>query len=358
MGVQRKPLTEHQVRVLAWVADGCPAGVWDDHSYKRSVYALADRGLVTVDRRRGSWSAQVTDDGRHYLMHHQYRTAPTRHESGGSVVRDKGPQTEAEVSPADLLVALESRDGVLTVPDPPAAVRASYRRAISRLIADGGVPEARVLRHTGRDRGDQVIRLLAREDNDEREQKPAPIPVPDSLVSAHPVVRALHDGHPELLDVTEPSRPRALLVLQAIADECDRRGHEFALRPDGSPTFQITAQGIAVGFELLEELESRPVVDEDELAEAKYPWQRVRSAVRKVPSGRLVLRTGPAYSPAFWAAGSAGASPTDCRTSSTTSNGPRRKPSSGRRARSANARSAVRSGSRPRSGRDGSTSRT
>ncbi|WP_419404193.1 hypothetical protein, partial [Micrococcus sp. F3Y] len=90
-------------------------------------------------------------------------------------------------------------------------------------------------------------------------------------------------------------------MLQAIANECDRRGHEFALRSDGSPTFQITAQRIAVGFELLEELESRTVVDEDELAVAKYPWQRVRSAVRKVPSGRLVIRTGPTYSPAFWA---------------------------------------------------------
>lgn len=240
------------------MADGCPAGVWDDHTYKRSVYALADRGLVTVDRRRDSWSAQVTDDGRYYLEHRQYRTAPTRHKSGGSASRGKGRNTEAEVAPADLLAALESEDGVLTVSDPAPAVRASYRRAISRLTVEGAVPDGYVLHHTGRDRGDLVIRLLPREDDATRKDRPAPVPIPDSLASAHAAVRALRDERPELLDVTAPSRPRALLVLQATADE-------------------------------------------DELAEAKYPWQRVRSTVQKVPSGRLVVRTGPSYSPAFWA---------------------------------------------------------
>lgn len=258
MTVHREPLTYRQSRVLAWVADGCPAGVWDDHTYKRSVYALADRGLVTVDRRRDSWSAQVTDDGRYYLEHRQYRTAPTRHKSGGSASRGKGRNTEAEVAPADLLAALESEDGVLTVSDPAPAVRASYRRAISRLTVEGAVPDGYVLHHTGRDRGDLVIRLLPREDDATRKDRPAPVPIPDSLASAHAAVRALRDERPELLDVTAPSRPRALLVLQATADE-------------------------------------------DELAEAKYPWQRVRSTVQKVPSGRLVVRTGPSYSPAFWA---------------------------------------------------------
>jgi hypothetical protein len=45
------------------VADGCPDGVWNDFSYKHVAYALADRGLVTVVRRRRSWQAAVTDDG-------------------------------------------------------------------------------------------------------------------------------------------------------------------------------------------------------------------------------------------------------------------------------------------------------
>lgn len=301
MTVHRKPLDERQVKVLAWVAEGCPEGVWDDHTYKRSVYALGDRGLVRVDRRRGSWSAEVTDDGRYYLEHREYRTAPTRQEPGVSAVRGKGRHTEAELSPADLLAALESGDGVLTIPDPAPAVRASYRRAISRLIGDSAVPEGYVLRHTGRDTGDMVIRLLLREDDAGLPKKFAPIPIPDSLALAHAAVRTLRDERPELLAVAEPSRRRALLVLQAIADECDRRGHEFGLRPDGSPTFQITAKGITLGFEMLEELESRSVVDEDELAEAKYPWQRVRSTVRKVPSNRLVIRTGPAPYPTFWA---------------------------------------------------------
>ncbi|WP_419404217.1 hypothetical protein, partial [Micrococcus sp. F3Y] len=126
------------------------------------MYALADHGLVTVNRRRDSWSAHVTDDGRYYLEHRQYRTAPTRPRSGSSVVRDKGPQTEAEVSPADLLAALESGDGVLAVPNPAPAIRASYRRAISRLDVEDAVPAGYILRHTGRFRGDMVICLLKR----------------------------------------------------------------------------------------------------------------------------------------------------------------------------------------------------
>lgn len=58
-----QPLSDRQMKVLKWVVDGCPDGRWEDYSYKRTTYALNDRGLVTVDRRRNSWSAQVTDDG-------------------------------------------------------------------------------------------------------------------------------------------------------------------------------------------------------------------------------------------------------------------------------------------------------
>ena len=63
------PLSPRQVKVLRWVAEGCPDGVWPDFRYKVTVYALADRGLVTVNRRRHSWQAVITDQGRHYLDH-------------------------------------------------------------------------------------------------------------------------------------------------------------------------------------------------------------------------------------------------------------------------------------------------
>ena len=54
------------LEVLQWVADGCPDGVWQDFAYKHTAYALAERRLMTVDQRRGSWRAAVTDGGRFY----------------------------------------------------------------------------------------------------------------------------------------------------------------------------------------------------------------------------------------------------------------------------------------------------
>ena len=66
-------LSERQLEVLMWIHDGCPGGVWTDFTYKRTTYALADWKLVTVDKRRGSWSASITDDGRYYLEHGTYK---------------------------------------------------------------------------------------------------------------------------------------------------------------------------------------------------------------------------------------------------------------------------------------------
>ena len=40
---------------------------------------------------------------------------------------------------------------------------------------------------------------------------------------------------------------------------------------------------------MYEELERRPVLNEDELSEVKYSWQRVRSTVRDVRSGIAIL---------------------------------------------------------------------
>ena len=74
----RQPLNERQLEVLEWIADGCPDGVWSDFTYKHTCYALADRGLADVDKRKASWSAAITDLGRHYLEHSSYPGEPDR----------------------------------------------------------------------------------------------------------------------------------------------------------------------------------------------------------------------------------------------------------------------------------------
>ncbi|WP_329521827.1 hypothetical protein [Spirillospora sp. NBC_01491] len=46
------------------------------------------------------------------------------------------------------------------------------------------------------------------------------------------------------------TRDRALLITQAIADECDRRGYAFELRDNGEAGFQIVNDDARFEFTL------------------------------------------------------------------------------------------------------------
>jgi hypothetical protein len=64
---QRKTLTEKQVELLRWVADGCSDGVFEDNLHRISAAALRSRGLITVSGRGPTWRAKIAADGRDYL---------------------------------------------------------------------------------------------------------------------------------------------------------------------------------------------------------------------------------------------------------------------------------------------------
>jgi hypothetical protein len=209
-------------------------------------------------------------------------------------------ETQVSVTPQSLLADLATREGMLTIADPSGTVRAAYRSAISRAITESLVPQGCGLRHTGRDRGDLVIRLVRLADEPGRAEPLAPIPLPGDLQHCHEAVAALHDT-PRLLLVSDEARERALRIAQAIAGECGRRGYEFGLRGDGEPSFQVNIGEEDFGFTLAEESEDKEVVDPEKLAAAKYAWQRVPSVIRQVPSGRLVLRLGAGHGSVCWA---------------------------------------------------------
>lgn len=99
-------------------------------------------------------------------------------------------RSRSQVDVGDLLCQLQEAGGVLRVENPDDTVRAAYRRAISAAITSGQLPAGAVLRHTGRDRGDLVIRLTPADD-EPRPAKPAPIDVPASLDDPHWVVGQL-----------------------------------------------------------------------------------------------------------------------------------------------------------------------
>ncbi|MDP7703354.1 hypothetical protein QXK92_11725 [Mycobacterium sp. TY815] len=290
---RNQPLTPRQVEVLQWIAKGCPAGVWQDFTYKTTAYALAVRGLVTVDRRRNKWSAQLTDDGRFYILNGSYPsdTIPNGG-AGSSLNRPKVTDLAAE-----LLVQLTSAGSQLTVPSPTDRQRAMYRRAIHRLITGHHLPEGFVLRHTGRDHGDLTIRLQHDDEGPRRPPSPK-VTVPQSSVAITDAVRDLVSGI--RLPVTEPTMERALRILQAVANECAVRGWSMNRDPEDDGWLKIISSDGAFQLSLREQLVDCDVPDEATLSASKYSWQRIPLQARKVGSGRLTLQLGKYYRTRSW----------------------------------------------------------
>ena len=205
------------------------------------------------------------------------------------------------MSPHELLTRLTSAPQMqLTVPDPVPALRSAYRQAIWRVINERLAPEGLVLRHTGRDRGDLVIQLVVVDEAPAREVLSS-IAVPDRVDGLSELVREVQSAPEAVLPVEDASRERALRILQAVNEECVRRGYSVGLRDDRLPTFQIAVDATIFRFSLLEEYESREVVDPQEVTAARYEWQRLPVTVGRIGSGRLVIRLEDRFHPHSWA---------------------------------------------------------
>jgi excisionase family DNA binding protein len=74
--VARPKLSDRQVEVLRWIADGCPERSWPNETHKNTARALQGRGLAEVGRERKIWTATITEAGRYYLEHGAYEPKP------------------------------------------------------------------------------------------------------------------------------------------------------------------------------------------------------------------------------------------------------------------------------------------
>lgn len=81
----RKTLTQAQLDVLEWIADGCPDGVMDGYEHRIGAAALRKRGLVETNGRGPSWTAEITEAGQRYLARAQEPDAPMPRQSNVSV---------------------------------------------------------------------------------------------------------------------------------------------------------------------------------------------------------------------------------------------------------------------------------
>lgn len=203
-----------------------------------------------------------------------------------------------QITAVRLIEAIEAAGGILRVPDPSDRDRQGYRRAIHAARESGAVPRDLRLRHSGRDRGDLVIRLVPVSDRSPR-PRPEAVPIPDE--EDLPV-----EGSPELarvvasLRTSAKLRPRAFRIIRALIEEATRRGHEAQVGSNGA------VLAIAVGrdrfsFDLFEEDDIVDVVPEAVVATKRFSWQRVSPHSSAVPSGRLVLRLRDGYRQASWA---------------------------------------------------------
>lgn len=163
-------INDVQLLVLRWVADGADLTAPPTPDFKTSAVALANRGLIDLDRRRGHWRADVTDQGRFYLEHGRHPAATTTARTPRSSPPERPssktpPATTAKVAPA-VTAPIET---------PPPKTSAPT------------------------------------------------VPIPSQIRAPHPAIKELVD-YPQRLDVPSEVRRRAHLILHALAQEALRRG--------------------------------------------------------------------------------------------------------------------------------------
>ena len=206
-------LNDRQLSVLRQVAEGDGRVGAHTPDLAVTVYALRSRGLVATPRENGVWTARITESGRFYLHHGRHP--------------DPQPARSGSTDAAGLIRRLEN-EGTLRIVEPDDATRAEYRRAIHAAKQRGMVPEGRILRHTGRNGGDLVIKLDDAENPDETEWNRIRLGGRDQVATVSEL-RNLLQAHPEVLQVSEAVRERALDLVELLSRASVRRGHKLAI---------------------------------------------------------------------------------------------------------------------------------
>ena len=279
-------LKDHQLALLRRVADGPPV-TSNEWTMATSVYALRNRKLVTTTRSGGTWEAVITAAGRFYLEHGDYPpSAPppgsdnepnisTRNVSR-SAKSVKAPPTVGMGGP-ELVDRLRAEGGEITIVNPTQSERHRWRRAIHDATSRRLAPIGQRITHTGRDKGDLVIRLVPIQEREVR-PRPAPVPVPQRLGRPHPIIAATrqhlanyksHTGmsHTGMIDTRRGSGvlalktsralvPRVMRIANALFTAAELRGLTVAA-PAGSPAI-IGAKGHNYPITISEITQRRP----------------------------------------------------------------------------------------------------
>lgn len=306
-------LNQRQIDVLRWIGEGCPADTWTNFTYKTTAAALEWRGLITVSKRGGIWTAAILPAGTHYLATGNYPAGHRLHR-----VRPPRPTVTPVVSPRRA-----------PQPSSPAAIKPTYQ-LVKDIVDAGGVLE-RDLTDDGTNYKHLVAIINGRQIAPDDQQvlvndwaKPGYLvlrlsgvmrdwksgALPERVSKWHPVVAELRADN-RFDNISASLRPRVYRLLHALAREGEARGHKLraSKRPSqygygeqvggivGVIVFDV--DGIRCALSLSEPQDRVPhVATETELAKSKRDtWYRIPTH-DYVKSGRLhiTLATDSGYS--------------------------------------------------------------
>ena len=314
-----RPVTPRQLEVLRWVADGCPQNAWSGDTHKLSARALEARGLITVSRRNGTWSAVLRPAGQHYLGHGEYpRTTASSHglpvhvneeATAAPRTRQRARGTDCQTSPRCATAgqtsasritgrAADLRDqrgrGSLTVESASEQEHANLDAQVRAIRRFGKLPPGLQLLVKQPSWSKRVLTIVPLPDWMSAE--PVPVPVPPQLRNPHPAVAALRDS--DRLPVSGPPRNRALRLLQALATAAAERSYGVTFPHSRSDPYgyqerdldhlRFGVRGHDVGVRVVQLKDrSKHVPTARELAEKqRYSWTRIPD-YDYTPSDRL-----------------------------------------------------------------------
>jgi hypothetical protein len=306
-------LSERQLLLLQRIGGGDDLSGPDGVSQRTSARSLQSRQLVKISRRDKVWRAQITETGRFYLKHGH---RPSAADQGGvspnvdvatvesdepsprptakrsTPVRNGGRSAATSVveMARALIQKLQQEGGTLTIEDPDEETRAAHRRTIHAAKQHNLVPEGLHLKHTGRARGDLIIRLTGANAPDETDWNRIRLNTRRVTSSPSLVIEAL-EKDPAGLQVTEALVPRALDFVRALAEQARQRGHRLGVNTETRhPRLYLQLGQTRRSVTLREEYdEVKHVPTQKELRELRRsPWHRIPETDR-VPSGRLCL---------------------------------------------------------------------
>ncbi|MFG1953918.1 hypothetical protein [Micromonospora sp. NPDC048830] len=293
-------LNERQVDLLRRIADGDDLSTADGVPLRGSARALQSRRLVDITRKGGTWRATATESGQFYLQHgfhpedpaHVARPSPTQSTAGGAGRQPAaGSTATATVTLAQQLIdQLAQGDGVVRIEEPDEQTRARYRRAIHAAKQHKLVPDGCELRHTGRDRGDIVVRLYDKTNAASNGWDAFRIASRHQLTIDEEIVAALQKN-PSALTVSADLLPRALEFVRLLAGAARSRGHRRVVNTKGArPTLSLRLEKSQRAVRISEEYDKVPHVltNDERRRQKRQPWISLPEFDR-VPSGRLVL---------------------------------------------------------------------